>query len=414
MTTYLQQRTLFGPQILNRPSLNLGIIVVIPCYDEDYLLLSLLCLQKCDLPNCDVEVIVVVNGRLTDSPEVKIRNQQTYLQILDWSEKQRATRLKFHVLYHPDLSVKHGGVGLARKIGMDEACWRFEKVGNADGIIACFDADSRCQSNYLTALEAHFSKHPNSPACSIRFEHPLQGPHFEPEVYESIVLYELHLRYYIDAQRYAGFPFAFQTIGSSMAVRYKAYQQQGGMNRRKAGEDFYFLQKFIEWGHFTELKTTRVIPSPRPSHRVPFGTGKAVGNLLKKREYETYAPQSFMDIKSFFDQLPQWYTLKNGEELIGELPPSVGAFLKEMNFGKKWQELHQHTSSMDTFVSRFYRWFNAFTLMKYLHYSRDHYYRDVPVLEAANWLLDTSGHPTFANEREALKYYRKWDYEMDT
>ena len=35
------------------------------------------------------------------------------------------------------------GVGLARKIGMDEACYRFHKVRRSRGIIACFDADSQ-------------------------------------------------------------------------------------------------------------------------------------------------------------------------------------------------------------------------------------------------------------------------------
>ncbi len=411
MTPYLQQRTLYGPQITNRPSLNLGIIVVIPCYDEDYLLLSLLCLQKCDLPDCDVEVIVVVNDRLLDSSEVKQRNQQTYLQAMEWAKKQRSTRLKFHVLYHPDLSVKHGGVGLARKIGMDEACWRFEKIDNQVGIIACFDADSRCESNYLRALEQHFITHPESPACSIRFEHPLQGAHFEPEVYASITLYELHLRYYIDAQRFAGFPFAYQTIGSSMAVRYEAYQQQGGMNRRKAGEDFYFLQKFIEWGNFTELNTTRVIPSPRPSHRVPFGTGKAVGSLLKKGNYDTYAPQSFIDLKTFFNQLTDLYPIESVESVLSQVPASIQAFLQEVDFENKWRELHCHTSSEDTFIQRFYRWFNAFMLMKYLHFARDHFYPDIPVLDAANWLLQISGYPPLADARSALLFFRKWDYE---
>ncbi|GJM33221.1 MAG: hypothetical protein DHS20C18_22220 [Saprospiraceae bacterium] len=410
MTTYLQQRTLFGPQIDNRPSLNLGIIVVIPCYDEAYLLLSLLCLQKCELPLCDVEVIVVVNGRESDNAEVKARNQHTYLQILEWSEKQVSTRLKFHVLYHPDLSNKHGGVGLARKIGMDEACWRFEKVGRSDGIIACFDADSRCTSNYLCALERHFLNNPASPACNIRYEHPLEGAHFEPEVYQSIVLYELHLRYYIDAQRYANFPFAFQTIGSSMAVRYGAYQRQGGMNRRKAGEDFYFLQKFIEWGNFTELNETKIIPSPRPSHRVPFGTGKAVGNLLKSQNYATYAPESFIDLKSFFALFPALYAIKEGDQVLARVPDSMRSFLAHHKFEEKWQELHHHTSTPDTFIQRFYRWFNAFMLMKYLHFARDEFYPDIPVLEAANWLLKAVDQPTYRNPKAALVHFRKWDY----
>ena len=61
MTPYLQQRGLFPPLIQHRPSPLLGIVVVIPCHDEDFLLLSLLSLRRCERPGCDVEVIVLIN-----------------------------------------------------------------------------------------------------------------------------------------------------------------------------------------------------------------------------------------------------------------------------------------------------------------------------------------------------------------
>src|SRR5262249_26021974 len=160
-------------------------------------------------------------------------------------------------------------------IGMDEALRRFDAVERPGGVIVGFDADCRCERNYLTAIERHFERNSNSPGCSIYFEHPLNGP-LEPAIYEAIAEYELHLRYYVQALRFGGFPHAFHTIGSSMAVRAGVYRKQGGMNKRKAGEDFYFLHKIIPLGGFTNLVETRVIPSPRASDRVPFGTGKAV------------------------------------------------------------------------------------------------------------------------------------------
>jgi hypothetical protein len=70
----------------------------------------------------------------------------------------------------------------------------------------------------------------------------------DSNVARAITSYELHLRYLVHAMRWAGHPFAYQTVGSSMAVRRKAYLSLGGMNTRQAGEDFYFLQKFIEVG----------------------------------------------------------------------------------------------------------------------------------------------------------------------
>lgn len=413
---YLQQRTLFAPLIFRKPSLNLGMVVVIPAYDEPFLLLSLMNLSKCTLPLCDVEVIVVINNSEQSSQATRDRNQEIYLKALVWAKKNNKHRIKFHVLYVPDLPSKSAGVGLARKIGMDEACWRLMKIRNKNGIIVCFDADSRCETNYFLALEEHFASYPKSPACSIYFEHPLHGVEHADEVYEAIVPYELHLRYYIQAQRLAGFPHAYHTVGSSMAVRVMAYQQQGGMNKRKAGEDFYFLHKFISLGQFSECLSTKVLPSPRPSHRVPFGTGRAVNEIISANGgYETYNLSSFLDLKQLFDQVPALFKADSTtyEELVAELPESVQAFLAKQDYVSKWQEIRSHTASRKAFVARFYKWFNAFMLMKYVHFARDQYYPNVPVGEAAASLLSLLHACSFEPTQLSvlLNHYRALDQQ---
>lgn len=392
VTVYLQTKTLFSNLIPFQPSPNLGMSVVIPTHDEPQLLLSLMSLRKCTLPKCDVEVIVVINDSEKSSEVIKAHNQSTYEQVLKWAEKMnRSNRLKFIPLYCKDLPRKHAGVGLARKIGMDEACWRFEHIHNDRGILLCFDADSRCDENYFLAVEEAFNTDSRRQACSIYFEHPIEGAEYEEEVYQAILQYELHLRYFINAQRWANFPFAFQTVGSSMAVRCDAYQAQGGMNRRQAGEDFYFLHKFIELGSgFFEVNSTRVIPSPRPSRRVPFGTGKAVDEMIRCREkLLTYAPASFEDLKCFFQLIQN--AAESAEKwknvVKPKIPESIRSFLETQDFECKMEEIGQHTSSAKTFQNRFFRWFNAFLLMKYLHHARALYYPDVQVQEAAKYLL---------------------------
>jgi hypothetical protein len=401
MTPYLQHRCLFPPLIHKRPSPLLGIVVVIPCHDEDFLLLSLMALKKCNRPLCDVEVVVIINEPDNAPESINTRNRLTYHQANQWATENNQPHLFFHILQFDDLPHKHAGVGLARKIGMDEACYRFHLAGNPRGIIASFDADSRCELNYLQALETYFLKNPKAQACGVYFEHPLSGPDFSDEVYQAITLYELHLRFYVHAQRWSGFPHAWQTIGSSMAVRCDAYQQQGGMNRRQAGEDFYFLHKFIPLGHFSEITTTKVIPSPRPSHRVPFGTGRAVGELLKKEAgFLTYSPQSFMDLRVFFKELPLLFNRKDALTLPEELPESVGQFLREQNFHEKIAEIQAHTSSPASFEKRFWAWFDAFMMMKYVHFAREHYYPDVEVTVAAKWLLETA----FNEDRTLLRH----------
>ncbi len=389
MTSYLTTRALYPPLIHKRPSPLLGLVVVIPCYDEEYLLLSLMALKKCVRPQCDVEVIVVVNHSEKTPASIKAKNQKIYEQASNWAKQNRLSHLRYFILMMEDLPVKHAGVGLARKVGMDEACYRFHKAQNPTGIIVCFDADSRCETNYFQELEKYFLKNQKAQACGIHFEHPLQGVDFSDKIYEAITLYELHLRYYVNAQRWAGFPHAWQTIGSSMAVRCNAYQQQGGMNRRQAGEDFYFLHKFIPLGYFGEIKETKVIPSPRPSDRVPFGTGKAVEKFLNsKGPYLTYNPLSFQDLAIFFKKIsPNLFEVKNVEEVIPILPESIATFLSKHNFERKLAEIKQHSSTKASFAKRLNRWFDAFLLMKYVHFARDHFYPDVEVSDAAKWLL---------------------------
>lgn len=388
MTRYLRERTLFGPLIDRVPSPDLGLCVVIPAKDEGgNLIASLESLAHCEPPDIAVEVTVVINTSESDLPDTVAANRKDAETVRQWAAERNQAALSFHLLEAHDLPRKHAGVGLARKIGMDEACRRLESVGCPEGVIACFDADSSCDPNYLSALCSHFSGNPKCQAASVYFEHPLEGEEFPSDVYEAIADYELHLRTYINAQRYAGFPHAVQTIGSSMAVRCNAYQDQNGMNRRQAGEDFYFLHKFTPLGQVRELHTTRVIPSPRRSHRVPFGTGKAVGDLLDSGgSCLTYSPESFQDLRHFLESVGR------GEYDPEGYPRSVQSFLSTLPFRNRIDEIEANVNSLDAFQTRFFRWFNAFLVMKFLHHARDHHHPDVPVTEAARWLLaETTG-----------------------
>ena len=205
-------------QIATPPEPDLSAVVVIPCFNEPDLIGSLESLWHCERPECAVEVIAIVNSPAGCGEEIHSQNQETLKIAAEWIAQHRHPRLALHTLHFPGLPPKQAGVGLARKIGMDEALRRFDDVGRTDGIIAGYDADCRCESNYLTALERHFRENPQSPGCSIYFEHPLTGP-LSPQVYGAIAAYELHLRYYVQALRFSGFPHAHHTIGSCMAVR---------------------------------------------------------------------------------------------------------------------------------------------------------------------------------------------------
>lgn len=402
---YLNRFSLRDQLINDDPHADLGIIVVIPCSNEPNLLASLQSIYECVKPQVAVEVIVVVNASEKAATSVIHQNKKTCLEANQWIKQYNTEALKFYLLEENNLPKKHAGVGLARKIGMDEAVRRFQRINNDEGIIVCFDADALCEPNYLIAIQQHFSKHSTSPACSIHFEHPIEGGEFDRKIYDGIIQYELHLRYYKNGLAYAGLPYAFHTIGSSMAVRSIAYQKQNGMNKRKAGEDFYFLQKLIPLGDFTEIKTTKVIPSPRVSDRVPFGTGKAMGDWLDgpKTEMLTYHPQTFIDLKKMVDLIPQFYTE------LPELPLSIKQFLVTLEIEENLAKIRKNSTSVNHFSKLFFNWFNAFKVLKFTHYARDHYYPDVTVQDGANTLLNYLGNEQEQTLSDLLVRYRKLD-----
>jgi glycosyltransferase involved in cell wall biosynthesis len=385
------------------------LIVTIPCFNEPDLNASLLSLSANDDPGCPVEIIVIVNATFDVPEEIKRQNELSVKSALGL-KKLLPAWLTLHVLDETNLPKKHAGVGLARKIAMDEASWRFENVREEKGIVICFDADSSCDNNYLHSIRTHFAENRKSPGCSIRYEHPLRGFEYEPTLYDGISQYELHLRYYTMQQKWLELPYAFQTVGSSMAVRWEAYQLEGGMNRRKAGEDFYFLHKIIARGNFTELITTSVIPSPRPSDRVPFGTGRAVQEFLNDEgiELTTYNPASFDDLKVFLN-------LELCEQMItGSLPESISSYLDSVNWAEAREEIVANSTSPESYSKRFFRWFNAFRLMKYLHYSRDNFHPNLPVKEAANVVLLARGIKTKkeVNSEKLVQAFRELEYGM--
>jgi len=409
---YLQARTLYGPLIDGGPESHLSLVVVIPCYDEPDLLLALNSLWQCEPPAGGVEVIVLINESEADDPAVRARNQQTLEEAQAWAEARRRPGFRCFPLHVGSLSARQAGVGMARKIGLDEACRRLERVGRPRGILVFFDADSQCDPDFLTEVERYFQQRPDKQIASVYFEHPTSGKEFGPGVYRAVTFYELHLRYFVQAQRWAGFPHAVHTVGSSMAVRADAYQRQGGMNRRQAGEDFYFMHKFTPLGVHGNLTRTRVIPSPRPSARVPFGTGKDILRQLDSRtERETYSPQTFRDLKRFLDRVPELWTRQPDPNLW---PETIGLFLEQEQWLDRLKEIRTHSASRDAFVKRFFRWFNAFQVMKFAHFARDRGHPDQPVTEAAAWLLGEKGIPVRDWEaRTLLSAYRIMEREED-
>lgn len=379
MNKYLERHAYLGKQIELPPRSDLQFIVVIPVYGEEDLVTTLHSLCHCEAPNGSVECIVVINAPINADGKILSLNQEV-LKLVESLQKSIPKWFCVLVVVQNQLPIKKAGVGLARKIGMDEAVRRFDMLGR-DGLIINIDADCTCSPNYFRAIQTYFDSHPQVWSGCVDFNHliePLQG-----QDRSAITDYELHLRYFIGAQRAVGLPFAYQTVGSCMVVRCLAYQKRGGMNTRKAGEDFYFIHKFVSISRHGDIPDAKVYPSARASTRVPFGTGRAIAHYGQTGIQLTSAWQSFLDLQSLVDDLEA--LAKHPEEIIRNWPTTLQSYFLQIEGVEQVIKLVAETSSYATFKQRFYQWFDAFQLMKYVHFCRK-YYPDQPILAQARML----------------------------
>lgn len=315
--------------------------IVIPCYKETDVIKTLFSLLDCQTPQHSVDVIIVINHSTDSEAEVKQLSQKTLNALCDFSEKYNSKKIVFLPLLY---ELKEQSVGLARKIGMDFAYNLFEqKLNTKSGIIIALDADCTVAKNYLIEIEKHFLLHKQSPGASLYFEHLLSDN-------QHIIDYELHLRYLVNALRWTRHPYSFHTVGSAMAVRADAYKKQGGMNTRKAGEDFYFLQKMMDLGNFTDILTTIVYPSDRISDRVPFGTGRAMQQLVVSKKWMSYNFKSYQDIKNLVEFVPYLYQNQRFESHS----IALRLFLESIYFEDKCVEIKKNTSTYQAFKKRFF------------------------------------------------------------
>jgi hypothetical protein len=414
-SSYLEERTLFPKKIEEAPESTTGIIVVVPAYNERGIIRMLDSLLQCREPECTVEVIIVINAPDNASSENLENNLLAYKEVESWKKNNNCFfRLYFFIV--PQYSVSGWGVGLARKTGMDEAVRRFNEINKPGGVILNLDADCTVERNYFEAVSSELLEKTDRTACSIYFEHPVAGD-YPANILRGITLYELHLRYYYQALAFTGFPYVYHTVGSSLAVKALQYIKVGGMNRRQAGEDFYFIQKLVPSGGYFSLNLTTVYPSPRISDRVPFGTGASMGKLESENSSDllTYNPDAFTELKSLFSITDKIYESSEPDLLViySTIPQALKLFLNEQEWIEKMQEVKNNTSNIVSFKKRFFDWFNMFKVVKYLNFVHSDLFEKKPVqIAASDLLLILKIEFITADLVELLWHYRRMEKNM--
>jgi len=386
---YIQNNVVYPAFINEKVPETLSVIVMIPCLNEPEIQRTLESLWNCKPTESFCEVIVVINNSESSTSAVKNFNLQTFKKLQAWKKENDRPNLILHPIYAADVTPKFAGAGMARKIGMDEAIRRFNAINKPEGIIVSLDADCLISVNYLQRIEAAFKANKSCFAVTINFRHRTEEIG-DLKQKQGIQLYEDYLHYYKKALEFTGYPNSIYTIGSAFAVRADAYVKQGGMNRRQAGEDFYFLHKLTKLGSITEINDAFVYPSARVSDRVPFGTGASMTKWMNDAEdlALTYNFSAFKDLKVLFDSVDSYFRIipGNSEKLLSSFPVSVQEYLLTIDFTNKLAELNQNSSSLSSFRKRFFQFFDAFAILRFLNLTHQKYYQQQNLSEAMKQL----------------------------
>ncbi len=313
------------------------------------------------------ETMMIMKGMIKgDMPDHHLAG--TNITALVQETLARPLRLAFVDASSPGHELpRKGGVGHARKIGMDRALTLLDPLHHGKKRIFCLDADTLVDPSYLSALRNHFERF-SPPGAVVAFSHRI------PEdrcLAAGICCYEIFLRYYVLGLGWAGSPYAFHTIGSTMACTASAYTTVRGMPCRQAGEDFYFMNKLAKIAPLGFVRDTTVYPSARPSGRVPFGTGRRMLRFLEGAhdEYLIYDPRVFAVLKAWLEEFAREPD-SSGNDLLARalsISPRLHAFLDRNEFATVWERIRGANHRHEYLTRQFHGWFDGFKTLKLIH-----------------------------------------------
>ena len=368
-----------------------GHAIVIPAYDEgDNLFRTLRSIPSGPLG--EVLTVLVVNAPADAPQSAHLRGQQLIEQLsqeyktgiiqagppcLRWFGHPRGALVCVDRT-GPDSLPKGQGVGLARKIGCDIALQLHAQGNLRSPWIHTTDADVELPADYFERIPVALDA--DMPAALIYpFWHRCESP---PELADAMHRYEVFLRYYVLGLADAGSPYAFHTLGSTLAVHSLAYAKVRGFPRRAAGEDFYVLNKLAKVGAILQLDGAPLMIRGRSSHRVPFGTGAALKQILagaaRGEGYRIYPPEVFLHLKICLAALELLSADRGREDPIhylraaARIHPGVDAQqLHEELAGLGYLSAVRHAEKISrdslTMSRHLHTWFDGFRTLKLIH-----------------------------------------------
>lgn len=271
---------------------------------------------------------------------------------------------------------KSQGVGLARKIGADIAVALRHAGQLAQNWIWNSDADTQLPAGYFNAIAAppayRAGLWPDAEptACVYPFRHRIGAD----ALGTATALYEASIRYYAAGLHWAGSPYAFTTLGSTIAVDVTAYAKTRGFPRRNGAEDFYLLDKLAKLGAIHELAGPELNIAARPSNRVPFGTGPAVARILAAGDAQGQKlfrhPNAFAALHQWLSVFPELLARDLDETDLG--PETVEA-LQAQGIDKALAHARAHAADPQGFALHLHTWFDGLRTLRLLNALRAHW-----------------------------------------
>ncbi len=261
-----------------------------------------------------------------------------------------------------------GGVGAARKRGMDAfLASRPLDPGNDDWLFS-LDADTLISPDYFLRIERAIAQDSDVSAWTLPYLHRVEDPAQE----SAVRRYEAYLARYVAKLAAAGSPYAISTVGSAFCIRLAGYLKANGMKVRQAGEDFYFLCEVVKTGKVRPLPGDAVVlPSGRISGRTPFGTGRAISDLLAGGSLNEIPDQAFDELALVLTAAKSPQLREAPQAWLASLPLSAQKFFNAEKFPPLWEKVLKNTPRDDASTQNaFHRWFDGLKTLRYLHFAK--------------------------------------------
>ncbi len=317
-----------------------------------------------------VLVVLVVNAAKDSSPAALEETRELLHELSQRKHDAFELALIDRVSPGRELPAKQG-VGLARKIGADLALALWAQGRVELPYIFSTDADASLPDDYFRVAAE------SVPASALLypFRH---SPGGDPAIDAATERYELGLRYHVLGLNYARSPYAYHSLGSTLALGCEGYAAVRGFPKRLAGEDFYVLDKLAKIGSVLPLGSAAVRIRSRLSDRVPFGTGPRVRALSAGGVAEIYDPDCYQALGAVLTA----FTELAKSRALPPIDALALSALRSLGFEREVAEALAQCKTEAVLLRRLLTWFDALKSLRFIHALRDSVHPDI-LLELA-------------------------------